>query len=77
MVKNPPSIAGNSRDVVLISGWGRSPGEGNATLSSNNLPEKFHGQRNLAGNSPWGCKELDTTEQLSTHKVILGILLGF
>ena len=25
------------------------------------LPRKFHGQRNLAGYSPWGGKELDTT----------------
>ena len=24
------------------------------------LPGKFHGQRNLAGQSPWGCKEQDT-----------------
>ena len=30
------------------------------------LPEKSHGQRSLAGYSPWGCKELDPTEQLST-----------
>ena len=29
-------------------------------------PEEFHGQRTLAGYSPWGCKELDVTEQL-TH----------
>ena len=28
------------------------------------LPGKFHGQRSLAGYSPWGCKELDVTEQL-------------
>ena len=28
------------------------------------LPGEFHGQRSLAGYSPWGCKELDTTEQL-------------
>ena len=28
--------------------------------------EVFHGQRNLAGYSPWGGKESDTTEQLST-----------
>ena len=29
---------------------------------------KPHGQRSLAGYSPWGCKELDTTEQLKhTH----------
>ena len=26
------------------------------------LPGEFHGQRSLAGYSPWGCKELDTTE---------------
>ena len=26
------------------------------------LHEKFHGQRSLAGHSPWGHKELDTTE---------------
>ena len=25
------------------------------------------GQRSLAGHSPWGRRELDTTEQLSTH----------
>ena len=31
------------------------------------LPEKFHGQRNLAGYSPWGRrKESDTTERMST-----------
>ena len=29
--------------------------------------ENPHGQRNLVGYSPWGCKEMDTTEQLSTH----------
>ena len=26
------------------------------------LPGEPHGQRSLAGYSPWGCKELDTTE---------------
>ena len=29
MVKNPPANAGNVRDVGLIPGAGRSPGEGN------------------------------------------------
>ena len=28
---------------------------------------KSHGQRSLIGFNPWGCKELDTTEWLSTH----------
>ena len=32
------------------------------------LPGKSHGQRSLAGYSPWGHKELDTTERLThTH----------
>ena len=30
------------------------------------LPGEFHGQRSLAGYSPWGCKESDSTEQI-TH----------
>ena len=28
-------------------------------------PGEFHGQRSLAGYSPWGQKELDMTEKLS------------
>ena len=36
-------------------------------------PGEFHGQRSLAGYSPWGCKELDITERLS---LTLGIILG-
>ena len=31
------------------------------------LPGTFYGQRSLVGCSPWGHKELDMTEQLSTH----------
>ena len=34
------------------------------------LPGKFHGQRSLAGYSPWGCKESDTTEWLKQHGVL-------
>ena len=30
------------------------------------MPGEFHGQRSLAGYSPWGLKELDMIEQL-TH----------
>ena len=30
-------------------------------------PGELHEQRSLAGYSPWGHKELDTTEQLSLH----------
>ena len=31
------------------------------------LPGKSHGWRSLVGCSPWGCYELDTTEQLHFH----------
>ena len=31
------------------------------------LPGESHGQRSLAGYSPWAQKELDTTEQLRIH----------
>ena len=31
------------------------------------FPGKSHGQRSLAGYSPWSHKELDTTEQLNTQ----------
>ena len=31
------------------------------------LPRKSHGRRGLVGCSPWGRKELDTTEQLHFH----------
>ena len=32
------------------------------------LPGKFHGQRSLAGYSPWGRKESDATEQHIAQK---------
>ena len=35
--------------------------------SSGRGAEKFHGQKSLAGYSPKGCKELDTTEQLNMY----------
>ena len=31
------------------------------------LPGKFHGKKSLAGYSPWGLKESDIVEQLSTR----------
>ena len=43
------------------------------------LPGESHGQRSLAGYSPQGCKESDTTEQLSTaqhNPVLLKQIVG-
>ena len=56
----------NAGDVVSIPGSGRSPGEGNGNPLQYSCHGTFHGQRSLVGYSPWGCKESDTTEQLTT-----------
>ena len=51
-------------DPGSIPGLGRSPGEMiGYSLHPVFLPGKFHGQRILAGYSPGGHKESDTTEQ--------------
>ena len=46
---------------VQSLGWEDSLEKGMATHSVF-MPGDFHGQRSLAGYSPWGHKELDTTE---------------
>ena len=38
------------------------------------LPEKSHGQRHLAGNSPWVAKKLDMTWQLTTKLCFYHVL---
>ena len=60
VVKNPSANAGGVRDVDSIPGSGRSPGGDQPTPVF--LPGESHGQRSLAGYSPWGSKELDMTE---------------
>ena len=50
----------------LIPWWGRSSGGGHGNLLQYSCLENRHGQRSLASYSLWGCKELYTTEQLST-----------
>ena len=55
----------NVGDQGLISGFGRSPVKRNSLPTPIFWPGEFHGQRSLAGYSPWGCKESDTAEQLS------------
>ena len=57
VVKNPPADAGDIRDVGSTPGLGRCPGVGNGTPTRVFLPGKFHGQRSLAGYSPWGHKQ--------------------
>ena len=54
MVKDLLANAGDLIDTGLIAGLGRYPGGGigNPTGTPVSLPEKSHGQRNLAGYSP-------------------------
>ena len=79
--KNPLANAGDSRDGGLISGSGRSPGEGMEThyfffsLNPLFLPGKFHRQRSQAVYSPGDCKELAMTEHAHTHERIHGLWL--
>ena len=62
MVKNLPANAGDIRDVDLIPGSGRSPGGGQGNPLQCSCLENPHGQRSLAGYSPQGHTELNTTE---------------
>ena len=52
---------GDTGDVGLIPGLGRSPEEGMATHSSI-LAAVYPEHRSLMGCSPWSHKELDVTE---------------
>ena len=51
VVKNLPANAGGIRNMGSIPGSGRSPGEGHGSPVF--LPGESHGQRNLAGYSPY------------------------
>ena len=55
----------NGGDLGLIPGSGRSPGEENWQPTPVFLPGESHGQRSLAGCSPWGRKESDMTKRLT------------
>ena len=73
MVKNLPASAGDIRNWVWSLGW-ENPLEQEMETHSSILAWEPHRQRSLVGHSPWSCKELDTTERLSTHTSRPGIL---
>ena len=60
----------NMGDLGLIPGLGRSPGGGHGNPLLYSCLENLQGQRGLAGYSPWGGKESDTTEWLSIHDIL-------
>ena len=57
----------NAGDPSSMPGLGRSPGGEHGIPLQYSCLENPHGQRNLTGYSPWGCKESNTTEQLGKH----------
>ena len=52
----------NVGGLGLIPGSGRTPGGGDDNPLQYSCLENLHGQRSLAGYSPWGRKESDMTE---------------
>ena len=58
-VKNLPAM----QDTWVQSLGGEDPLKRGMATHSSMLAWRIHGQRSLAGYSPWGCKELDTTER--------------
>ena len=63
MVKNPSPV----QETQVLSLGQEAPMDDAMVTHSIFLPGESHGERNLVGYSPWGCKESDTTEQLSTR----------
>ena len=58
MVKNPLGVYLWAEKIPWRRAWLTTPVF---------LAGEFHGQRSLAGYSPWGCKESDMTERLILH----------
>ena len=72
MVKNLPAVQETSDPWV-----GKIPWRRKWQTTPVFLPGEFHGQRNLAGYSPWGRKESDIAEQLSLTQQFSKMLTQF
>ena len=67
MVKNPV----NARDAGSVPGSGKVSWRRKWQTAPVFLPGKSHGQRTLAGYSPWDRKESDTTKRLDNNNKVL------
>ena len=68
MVKNPPVIEETQETLHGFDpGVGKIPWRRKWQPTPIFLPGEFQGQRSLAGYSPWGCKELGSTEHACPH----------
>ena len=57
----------NAGDPGSIPRLGRSPGKGNGNPLQHSSLENPHGQRSLAGHSPWGCKSQTRFSNLNPY----------
>ena len=62
MVKNPPADVGDVRDIEFNPWVRKIPWREARQPTPVFLPGESHGQRSLAGYSPWGLQELEMTE---------------
>ena len=62
VVKNPPTNGGRHRRYKFDPWVGKIPWRRAWFPTPVFLPGESHGQRSLVGYSPWGCKEMDTSE---------------
>ena len=63
----------NVGDLGSIPGLGRSSGEGTGNPLQYFCLENPHEHRSLVGCSPWGWKESDIIEWLSTNKKLISL----
>ena len=68
VVKNPLANAGNIKRHRFDPWVGKILWRRKWQTTPVFLPRESHGQRSLAGCSPWGCKESDTTERPNNNK---------
>ena len=67
VVKNLPTSAGDTGDMGLFPGMGRSPRGGNGNPCQYSHLENPIDRGHWQAYSLWGCKEWDMTEQLSMY----------
>ena len=61
----------NAGDMGLILGRGRFPGEETWVPTAVFSPGEFHGQRSLAGYSPWGSQRVGHNWATNTFKQVI------
>ena len=72
VVKSPPPMRETARDLGSIPGLGRSSGGGNVNPLQYPRLDNPHGQRSLAGYSPWGSQRVrhNCTTKMPTESVM-------